>query len=173
MYRTKGEIDIVGYYDVELPKIPIILDDVRCRGSESSLIQCPNTGIANHNCVHYEDIVLDCRGCIETKVRLFGGKTPYDGRVEICVNDHWVSLCAENWDDRHAAVVCRQLGHNTTSYAVHMFGGSMTMVAVKVYKLTIIPVRATVLQESRVSLLLGVLRLRYVCLVARHPMMVE
>ena len=64
MYRIKGEIDIVGYYDVELPKIPIILDDVRCRGSESSLIQCPNTGIANHNCVHYEDIVLDCRGTI-------------------------------------------------------------------------------------------------------------
>ena len=64
MHRTKGEIDIVGYYDVELPKIPIILDDVRCRGNESSLIQCPNTGLANHNCVHYEDIVLDCRGTI-------------------------------------------------------------------------------------------------------------
>ena len=55
-------------------------------------------------------------GCIETKIRLFGGKTPYDGRVEICVNDHWVSLCAENWDDRHAAVVCRQLGHNTSKF---------------------------------------------------------
>ena len=59
-----GKIDIVGKLDVTLPKIPIILDDVKCRGTESSLTQCPNAGFAIHNCVHYEDIVLDCRGIV-------------------------------------------------------------------------------------------------------------
>ena len=54
----------MGYYDVELPKIPIILDNVRCSGNESSLVECPNEGFNIHNCVHFEDIVLDCRGTV-------------------------------------------------------------------------------------------------------------
>ena len=38
---------------------PIHMDDVRCVGNESSLIECQH--ISRHNCGHYEDASVQCR----------------------------------------------------------------------------------------------------------------
>ena len=46
------------------------------------------------------------------EVRLVDGLTPEDGRVEICLNGLWGSVCDNNWDIRDSTVVCRQLGYN-------------------------------------------------------------
>ena len=42
-------------------------------------------------------------------MRLEGGRYGREGRVEVCNNDWWGQLCENGWDDRDAAVVCRQL----------------------------------------------------------------
>ncbi len=38
----------------------IVLDDLQCMGTESRLIDCPNSGINVHNCVHAEDASVTC-----------------------------------------------------------------------------------------------------------------
>ena len=42
----------------------ILLDNVACTGTETTLFSCPSNGIGNHNCGHYEDAGVRCQGCI-------------------------------------------------------------------------------------------------------------
>ena len=49
--------------------------------------------------------------CIHGDVRLVGGETAYEGRVEICLSNSWMSVCDRysNWNVNESTVVCRQL----------------------------------------------------------------
>ena len=43
-------------------------------------------------------------------MRLRGSSLEYRGRVEICVNGVWGTVCDDLWGSIDASVVCRQLG---------------------------------------------------------------
>ena len=38
----------------------ILLDDLRCDGDESGLLECRHRGVGSHNCKHFEDVGLRC-----------------------------------------------------------------------------------------------------------------
>ena len=48
--------------------------------------------------------------CETGDIRLVGGQTNLEGRVEICVNETWGTVCDQMWNDLDANVACRQLG---------------------------------------------------------------
>jgi deleted-in-malignant-brain-tumors protein 1 len=51
--------------------------------------------------------------CDYGDIRLQGGGTATSGRVEICNNNVWGTVCGDSWDATDAQVVCRQLGFST------------------------------------------------------------
>ena len=51
--------------------------------------------------------------CTTGELRLAGGNIANEGRVEICLNYWWGTVCDDHWGNTEAAVVCRQLGYNT------------------------------------------------------------
>ncbi|XP_041368061.1 deleted in malignant brain tumors 1 protein-like isoform X2 [Gigantopelta aegis] len=89
----------------------IILDDIKCNGTETSLAQCRHSGWGSHDCTHSEDVGVICRpdGMSNISVRLVNGLLN-SGRVEVFYNGSWGTVCDDSWDTAAAKVVCRMLG---------------------------------------------------------------
>ena len=48
--------------------------------------------------------------CSDDGIRLVGGFSTHEGRVEVCVNKVWGTVCDNDWSTEEANIVCNQLG---------------------------------------------------------------
>lgn len=73
--------------------------------------------------------------CQERSVRLVGGTLAAEGRVELCINETWGTICDNSWSTNDANVICGQLGYLTrgkdmirgvtSCYVHHAFPGAV------------------------------------------------
>ena len=47
--------------------------------------------------------------CIDGDLRLENGRNEFEGRVEMCEEGEWKTVCDKEWGKEEAKVVCRQL----------------------------------------------------------------
>ncbi len=62
---------------------------------------------------HMHSLSLLAQTCSRGAIRLQGGTTT-QGRVEICNNNVWGTVCDDSWGAADAQVACRQLGFSPT-----------------------------------------------------------
>ncbi|CAC5361277.1 unnamed protein product [Mytilus coruscus] len=68
---------------------------------------CSYSNWENSHCNHANDIGIDCA----TKVKLYGGRGPFEGTVEVYHSGKWGEICSNEFDDKDAAVICKMLGY--------------------------------------------------------------
>ncbi|XP_033760130.1 neurotrypsin-like [Pecten maximus] len=62
---------------------------------------------------------------IEGDIRLVGGQSDSEGRLEIYYNDQWSAVCNDDWFvDTNSVVVCHQLGYRGGQHHLTRFGES-------------------------------------------------
>ena len=65
---------------------------------------------------HHKTNIVYCTGCAHGDIRLVGtGTSSTRGRVEVCVNNRWGTVCDDSWSTFDARVACRQLGYSDYS----------------------------------------------------------
>jgi deleted-in-malignant-brain-tumors protein 1 len=105
------------YFTSSTPAHSIV--DLNCTGTEATILDCPHNGLIDYNCPLNKDANVFCESltlvtqsnCTDGNIRLIGGSTEYEGRIEVCVNRAWGTICGyQQWSTNDAKVICRQIG---------------------------------------------------------------
>lgn len=76
--------------------------------TERGNIEYPTVPFMHHCCNIYT------ADCTDGDIRVVNGVTALEGRVEVCVDGAWGTVCDDLWGAEEASVACRQLGFSPT-----------------------------------------------------------
>ena len=109
-----------------------------CLGTEARLIDCPHSSYSRcYNyitglrcleqtgwCIRGRSLYFGicccvcccccCLDCRDGDIRLEGSLSSLKGRVEMCYDGVWGTICSHSWSTSDASVVCRQLGFSSS-----------------------------------------------------------
>ncbi|NWX10562.1 LOX3B oxidase, partial [Caloenas nicobarica] len=106
--RFEGRVEVaVGAADGDQPRWGLVCGEGW--GTLEAMVACRQLGLgfANHGLqVGFPQI------------RLAGGRTAFEGRVEVKRGSKWGTVCSDGWTTKEAMVACRQLGLGYSLHAV-------------------------------------------------------
>ena len=70
---------------------------------------------AGIRCIGDTTLGLECN---KGDIRLVGGESENEGRVEFCFHGFWGTLCDETWTEEEALVTCKQAGFQSISIII-------------------------------------------------------
>ena len=97
----------------------LTLYDVSCSGNSDFFTQdCSYSlipGYSGGGCNLQNELIIGCylqSTCTQDDIRLVGGNSSLEGRVELCYENLWGAITYDifSWDANDAMVACRQLG---------------------------------------------------------------
>ncbi|XP_025081285.1 deleted in malignant brain tumors 1 protein-like [Pomacea canaliculata] len=93
---------------------PVLLRGLRCGGTESHLLSCQADRIvgAASDCSASSEAGVICGDFLPYPVRLVGGSSQLEGRVEIRAFNEWGTVNRNGFDNADASVICRMLGYS-------------------------------------------------------------
>ena len=92
-----------------------VISEVQCDGSEVSLLECPISYVSpaisspNDATVVCQAQATEMSNCSSGDIRLVNGTNELEGRLEICINNVWGTVCSQGFTADDAEVVCNQL----------------------------------------------------------------
>ena len=95
-----------------------IISNVQCTGLENELIECPSLAVSSCSVqqsdagVVCQDITTENASCSTGAIRLVNGANILEGRVEICINNAWGTICDSTFSEDESNVICNQIGPN-------------------------------------------------------------
>ena len=96
-----------------------------CKKRTSTTQLCLCLPILSKEYVHSLIQIYQCISivvCQGGQIRLSGGRNSAEGRVEICFNNQWGTVCDDFWSTSDGNVVCRQLGFSPNGInIIHTF----------------------------------------------------
>ncbi len=60
----------------------------------------------------FTSVIIDFSDCTDGDIRLISIGNPLEGRVEVCHEAVWGTVCSNGWETAEANVACKQLGYS-------------------------------------------------------------
>ena len=118
IYKYTGAIAVSRRFYGD-SSLDAVITNVECAGDESKLLQCSYTRPVF--CTSQErdagaicqDITTKSDNCSDGEIRLVNGTNVLEGRVEVCINRAWGTVCDSTFSQDEASVICNQLSNQT------------------------------------------------------------
>ena len=92
---------------------------VKCAESKIQMIYNQYSPSNEASLFYYTFMHLLILDCTNNDIRLADGTSANEGRVELCVNGQWGTVCDDFWGTVDAQVVCRQLNFTTAGKQIY------------------------------------------------------